>query len=213
MPNPFLSLAMVACFDGEQPADETIPVDTSAEETQDAPPVEPVEATEAEPPEPEPLFSVADVEQQIAERLAAAELEWKSQLTAKDGELNDIRSKFSAATIERTLTDAIVAGDGVSVEQVMPLLKPYSRVDSHGNVIVEVEGFTLSASEAVHWMRAQVGRYGNLFRSNLIPGLGSHSAAGGARAGKPVDVRHMSAEQYRAVRKENPSVLGLGGVG
>ena len=66
--------------------------------------------------------------------------------------------------------------------------------------------------EAVQWMRGQVARFGNLFRSNMVGGIGGHNAAGGAKAVRGLDVRNMSPEQYRQAKKESPGLLGFGGV-
>ena len=211
MTNSHMSNPLTACFDGESQPDDAQPVevtDTTVSETPDTQPVE-------ETPEPEPLFSAADVEQRIAERLATAEREWADKLAARDSEVAAIKSKFDSATVERSLQDAAIKGDAFNAEQVLPLLKPFTSIDASGNPIVSIENFVMSPSEAITWMRNQPDRYGNLFRSNVIAGIGGHSTAGGARAPRGQNLRNMNAEQYRAAKRENPSAFGFteGGVG
>ena len=203
MRNPFLSPAMFACFDGES-VDETIPVDTPAAEQPDA------LAVEEETPEPEPLtFTEADLEQRIAERLAAVESEWQAKLSAKDSEVATIRAAHDAHIIERSLSDAARDGDAFAPEQIEAILRPHLSMVS-GKPTVTIGQFVMSPGEAVIWMKSQPSRFGNLFRSNVVGGLGGHSAAGGARAGKHIDVKSLNAEEYRKVRRENPGALGLG---
>ena len=213
MSNPYQSMPLTACFDGESQPDDAQPVevtDTQPDGTQDTQPVE------AETPEPEPpTFTEADLEQRISERLAAVESEWQAKLNARDSEVAAIRTKFDAATVERTLSDAAVRGDAFSAEQVLPLLRPHTTINADGLPVVQIEGFVMTPVEAIAWMRAQVDRYGNLFKSRVIPGIGGHSTAGGARAPRGQNVRGMDAATYRAAKRENPSAFGFteGGVG
>lgn len=215
MSNSHMSNPLTACFDGE-PVDEAQPVevaDTTVTETQDAPPVEAVEAVE-EPEKPvEELFSAEQLEQRIAERLAAVESEWADKLAAKDSEVATIKARYDQATVERTLSDAAIKGDAFSAEQVLPLLRPHTTINADGNPVVSIEGFVMTPGEAISWMRNQPDRFGNLFRSNVIAGIGGHSTAGGARAPRGQNLRNMDAATYRAAKKANPSAFGFGGVG
>jgi len=146
--------------------------------------------------------------EQLAEKLAARDAEWQGKLTAKDGEVAEIKSKYDRSTVERCLTDAISHGDAFSTEQVMPLLKPYTSA-INGEPVVMIEGFIMTPREAVQWMRSQPERYGNLFKSNVIGGFGGHSTAEGMRGSRPQDIRTLSARDYRRLRTENPRALGF----
>ena len=211
MSNSHMSIPLAACFDGESQPDEVQPVEVT--NTQPDEPVE-AETPEPEPPEPEPLFSAADVERQISERLAAVESEWQAKLNARDSEVAAIRTKFDAATVERSLQDAAIKGDAFNAEQVLPLLRPHTSINADGLPVVQIEGFVMSPAEAVQWMRSQPDRFGNLFKSNVIAGIGGHSTAGGARAPRGQNVRGMDAATYRQAKKENPTAFGFtGGVG
>lgn len=157
------------------------------------------EIVEVTPPE-EPAIEVFTADD-LQARLAARDAEWAARLSAKDVEVQSIRTQFDAATVERSLVDAAVAGDAHNTEILLAYLRPHtSTVD--GQPVVQIEGFTLSPREAVQWMRAQVDRFGSLFRSNIVVGVGSSSTAGGMRGGKALDVRNMGPAEYRAARRE-----------
>jgi hypothetical protein len=65
--------------------------------------------------------------------------------------------------------------------------------------------------QAVQRMKELPEHYGNLFRSNVVSGVGSGSATGGAQPGEGgrIDPTSLTPEQYRRLRKENPEALGL----
>lgn len=216
MSNSHMSPAQHPCYDGEQPADEAPVVEVTNTTVTETPDTQPVEETpEPEPPEPEPLFSTADLERQISERLATAEREWADKIAAKDTEVATIKARYDQATVERSLQDAAIKGDAFNAEQILPILRGHTSINADGLPVVQIENFVMSPSEAITWMRSQPDRFGNLFKSHVIAGIGGHSTAGGARAPRGQNVRGMSAEQYRAAKRENPSAFGFteGGVG
>jgi hypothetical protein len=52
--------------------------------------------------------------------------------------------------------------------------------------------------------------FGNLFKSNIVSGVGAGTATGGNMSGSGrVDPKKISTEQYMRLRKENPEALGL----
>lgn len=204
MRNSHMSPALAPCYDGESQPDEPVElVDTPAAEPSDAPPVD-------ETPEPEPvveLFSAEQLEAKLAER----DREWESRFATREAEINEIKSRFDSVTMERALSDAAIKGDAYSVEVLTAFLRPHAKIVD-GQPVIEIENFRLTPSEAVGWMRSQVDRFGALFKANVVSGLGGHSAAGGAKAVRGLDVRSMSPEQYRKAKKESPGLLGFGGV-
>ena len=67
-----------------------------------------------------------------------------------------------------------------------------------------------SPQDAVKRMKELPQLYGNLFKANVVSGIGSGSAAGGVPTGTgKVDVSKLSSEQYRKLRAENPAAIGL----
>ena len=149
-------------------------------------------------------------EEQLAERLAARDAEWQSKLSAKDAETSAIRTQFDAANIERSLTDAATKGSAFSTEQILNVLQSKTSI-VNGVPVVRIEGFDLSPSEAVQWMRSQPDRYGNLFKANTPGGLGGGSTASGMRGPSAVNVRNLSPAEYRRMKVLNPKGLGLRG--
>ena len=68
-----------------------------------------------------------------------------------------------------------------------------------------------SPEEAVKRMKEMPEQWGNLFRSNVVSGIGSSSATGGLMPGQggKIDVRKLTPTQYREIREKNPELLGL----
>ncbi len=148
------------------------------------------------------LYSEAD----LAEKLSERDAEWQSKLSAKDAETSAIRSQFDAANVERSLIDAATKGDAFSAEQILNVLQSKTKIID-GQPTVEIEGYSMTPVEAVNWMRGQTDRFGNLFRNNIIGGLGGASVP--LRGSTPTDVRSLSPRQYRALKLTNPERLGL----
>ena len=69
---------------------------------------------------------------------------------------------------------------------------------------------TKTPSEAVKRM-TEIAEYQNLFRKNVVSGVGGNSAIGGLTTGSNgrIDPRNLTPDQYQKVRAENPELLGL----
>ena len=69
---------------------------------------------------------------------------------------------------------------------------------------------TKTPSEAVKRM-TEIAEFQNLFRKNVVSGVGGNSAIGGLTTGSNgrIDPRSLTPEQYQKVRAENPELLGL----
>lgn len=130
------------------------------------------------------------------------------------------QTRFHDATIVRTITDEAIKADVYSPSQVVALLKPTTRLVPDVNEKGEELGtFTpkikmqtddgkvldLTVAEALTFMKDKPELYGNLFKSNLNPGLGKDGPVG--TLPKPEDLSKMSADEYR--KKVRPR-LGLG---
>jgi len=132
--------------------------------------------------------------------------------------------RYRSSTIERALTDAAVGGEAFNPSQVVTLLKGQTQLMEDDNdgfkVLVEMMGedeageatkLMLTPKEAVKRMQDLPETFGNLFRSNVVGGVGGNSATGGLASGQTgqIDLRSLTPEQYRTLRKENPAALGL----
>jgi hypothetical protein len=60
-------------------------------------------------------------------------------------------------------------------------------------------------------MKELPARYGNLFKSGVVSGIGASSATGGIAPGSSgkLDVRKLTPQQYQDIRAKNPELLGL----
>jgi hypothetical protein len=139
---------------------------------------------------------------------------------------------YKDSAIQRSLQDAAIAAEAFNPAQITGLLRPMTQmrpaVDTEGN---EMEGqmtpkvdfpdideetgqaeITLrTPQEAVQRMKELPEQWGNLFRANVVSGIGSGAATGGVTSGEGgrIDVTKLSPEQYRKMREENPEALGL----
>jgi hypothetical protein len=64
----------------------------------------------------------------------------------------------------------------------------------------------MSPAAAVKRMKELAEVHGNLFKSNVVSGVGGSS--GTANPGK-IDMRKLTPQQYAKLRRENPSALGF----
>ena len=137
-------------------------------------------------------------------------------------------SRYKESTVARSLQDAAIAGDAFQPKQLVTILRPMTKlVEENGEFKTMVEFpdtdpttnepvMTLrTPDEAVRRMRELPDVYGNLFKSNVVSGIGSNSATGGLTPGKDgkVDLEKLARDpvQFRKVLKENPQLLGLRG--
>lgn len=139
---------------------------------------------------------------------------------------------YKDSVVQRSLQDAAIAAEAFNPIQIVGLLRPMTQMrpvtDEEGNElenemvpkvdfpdIDEKTGeriMTLyTPQEAVQRMKQLPEHYGNLFRANVVSGIGSGAATGGVTSGEGgrIDVTKLSPEQYRKLRKENPEALGL----
>lgn len=120
--------------------------------------------------------------------------------------------------IENGLSKAANSAEAFNSDQVVTLLRGLTEVDDQGNV--KVKGLTKledgspslqTPEDAMKWMKDNPEKYGNLFKSNVVGGIGGNSATGGLKPGAngQVDLSKISQEQYRELKKTNPAALGL----
>jgi hypothetical protein len=169
-------------------------------------------------------------QQQEYERKQERE-KFKSELDTHKSSAEKWEMLYKSSVIDRSLQDAAVAADAFNPNQIVGLLRPMTKMqeksDDAGNSlgsftpmidfpdIDEKTGdkvLTLrTPEEAVQRMKELPEFYGNLFKANVVSGVGAGSATGGVSSGDGgrVDPTKLSPEQYRKLRKENPEALGL----
>lgn len=180
---------------------------------------------------------LADVQKMNRTKEQQAEYDRKQERERFTTEVEDLKESaekwedlYKSSVIDRSLQDAALAQDAFNPTQIMGLLRPMTRMqeqtDDNGDSLGqfspvidfldvnetngEQETTLRTPEEAVQRMKELPQFYGNLFRSNVVSGVGSGSATGGVKSGEGrIDPTKLTAEQYRKVRKENPEALGL----
>jgi hypothetical protein len=139
---------------------------------------------------------------------------------------------YKDSAIQRSLQDSAIAAEAFNPAQIIGLLRPMTEMrpatDADGNELTDqmvpkvdfpdinaetghAEITLRTPQEAVQRMKELPEQWGNLFRANVVSGIGSGAATGGVTSGEGgrIDVTKLSPEQYRKLRKENPEALGL----
>lgn len=166
-------------------------------------------------------------EQQLEHEKKQAEKKYAEQLQNLQKESEHYKSLYETSTISRSLTDAASQGDAYEPSQIVELLqrrtKLVDELDADGNKTgnkipmveweVETDGkiepVIKKPAEVVELMKENK-RYQNLFKSNVVAGLGSGNVGPGTKGGR-VDVASMTPAEYAAFRKtpEGKAALGL----
>ena len=163
---------------------------------------------------------------QLEERLS-------NQLKEAQEKVTKTWQMYENSTIERALLDAAIANEAYNPDQVATLLRRSAKLiekkDEHGKLIgghevmVELADQHAETDEPIVTTRTpdaavkrmkELQKHGNLFKSGVVSGLGSHSAAGGVTPGKNgrlsrEQIANLSQDQYNKIRKENPALLGF----
>lgn len=182
--------------------------------------------------------NLATVQGQLRTKEQQAQIEKKEledRYQAKVGEAEkkaqDWESRYRESTVSRSLQDAAISADAFNPSQVVALLRPLTKLievvdektgrpTGQFRTIVEFpdtdattgESIVTSRTpeEAVKRMQELPEVYGNLFKRNVVGGIGANSAVAGiAGTGGKIDVRNLTPQQYRDIRAKNPELLGL----
>ena len=159
------------------------------------------------------------------------EASYQGKLTEAQRRAEIAEQRYRDSTIMRALQDAAVEHEAYSASQVVTLLREKTKLvetlDEKTNkpngqfkVVVEFPDkdnttgqevmTTKTPAEAVKRM-TEVAEFQNLFRKNVVSGVGGNSAIGGLTPGSNgrIDAAKLTPEQYQKVRAENPELLGL----
>jgi hypothetical protein len=139
-------------------------------------------------------------------------------------------SKYKQALVDRALQDAAASHDAFNISQIVSLLRPMTKIvektDDQGQItgdaepmvdLTDIETETgkptitrRTPEDAVRRMKELPSLFGNLFKSNVVSGVGAGTATGGNTLGNGrVDVKKISTAEYMRLRKDNPAALGL----
>jgi len=156
---------------------------------------------------------------------------FKSELEVTQDAAVKWENLYKSSIVDRSLQDAAVSAEAFNPGQIVGLLRPLTKMqkeqDLEGNGtgaytplidfpdIDETTGEHVislrTPEQAVQRMKELPELHGNLFRPNVVSGVGSGSATGGVQSGDGgrVDPTKLSDEQYRKMREDNPEALGL----
>jgi len=155
---------------------------------------------------------------------------FEKQLNQEKADREMWENRFHDSSISRALQDAAVSNDAYNSDQVMRLLQPMTSLKpvvdettgketgqfrtvvdfpDHDETGAEVT-FSGTPDDIVKRMR-DLKDYANLFKSNVVAGLGANNTTGGVHTGPngQIDVTKLTPAQYRKVREETPELLGL----
>ncbi len=169
-------------------------------------------------------------DQQAAHEKKQLHEEYESKLVSATKAAEVWESRFRETTIHRELQDAASSNDAYEASQIVSLLRPMTKLvevvdeitnepTGDYNTVIDFPDVDekeqkiitqRTPTETVQRMK-ELGHYANLFKSNVVSGVGAHPATGGATPGAngQIDVRKLTPEQYAKIRRENPAALGL----
>jgi exonuclease VII large subunit len=178
--------------------------------------------------------SLADVESKLhteKERLLKEkkllEEQFTGKLTETEKRAKEWENRFRESNINRQLQDAAVTGDAFNARLMVDLLRPKTELaevkDAEGkptgeyqvlvalDTVVDGKAVTLklNPADAVNKMKEMPEQFGNLFKANVVSGMGANSGTGTRTSAGKVDVKNMSQTEYRRLRRDHPEVLGL----
>ena len=152
----------------------------------------------------------AQLEKQLTGKVSAAEK------TAKEWE-----GRYKAETVDNALQSAAAKADAFSIDQVVTVLPPLSKVvdvvdektgkptgkhrvevafpdvDEDGNKVTR----NLSPAKTTKRMKELTALYGNLWKSGVVSGIGSGSGGGTPGTRRPIDPKTLTQEQYMKIRR------------
>jgi len=146
------------------------------------------------------------------------EEEYTARIAELERRASTAEHRYTDSVIHRALLDAAVVGEAFNPEIVVTVLKQHVKMENDQVVIdfPDEEAETRkpivtrrTPADAVSRMKELTDKYGGLFKSNIVSGVGGSSATGGLTPGSTIDVKKLTPEQYRKIRKDNPELLGL----
>jgi hypothetical protein len=138
-------------------------------------------------------------------------------------------SEYRSATIKRSLMDAATKHDAFMPSQVVTILREYTKlvkpVDESGKVVdgaalqpvVDLPDVDADSGNSIITQRTPeeaVARLKelqpNLFKANVVSGVGGNSSTGGVQPGKDgkLDVSQLSTAQFMELYRKDPTLVG-----
>jgi hypothetical protein len=169
-------------------------------------------------------------EQQLEHDKKELEERYGKEVKELESKATTWEQKYKQTLIDRSLQDAAVVNDAFNISQIVSLLRPMTVMvektndqgQSTGEAVPMVDLTDIDTTNgepiitrrtpeaAVKRMKELPSLFGNLFKSNVVSGIGAGTATGGNASGSgTVDPKKISVQEYMRLRKENPAALGL----
>jgi len=166
----------------------------------------------------------ATAQEQKDAALKKMEKQWTKERETLTADRDNIFKLYTSEKIEREILSAASSGENPAFnpQQIVDILSPRTRVVKElgedgkptGKMVVRVQmqgkkedgtsvDLVLAPSEAVAKMKEDPERFGNLFKSGAVSGLGSSGNNGGG-SGKP-DYTKMTPEEFMKRFKQDPN--------
>jgi hypothetical protein len=166
-------------------------------------------------------------EQQAVYEQKKAAAEYNARLDETTSKLDFYRNQFETTTRDNAILSAASQHDAYNPEQFISVLSPRTEIVEETNEAGEKTGrlvprvkvqkaaedgtvaeVYVTPAEAIEEMKADVDKYGNLFRGNVAKGIGEGSNS--TFAGKSsVDMSKVSDADYFANREQYAKQLGI----
>jgi type I site-specific restriction endonuclease len=172
--------------------------------------------------------SLEDVRRQLQSKEQIQKTELKQLEDRLTKELTEVKTAKEAAekrytdmVVHRSLKDAAHDGDAFNADQVVTLLKPYVKLVEGEKTMIDFPDRNADTGEsivtqmtpvdAIKRMKQLPETWGNLFKANVVSGIGGASAIGGFTPGSSgrIDLKSLTMDQYLELRAKNPKALGL----
>ena len=156
-------------------------------------------------------------EQMEAKARQELEANYRSKLDEATATIEQMKTERDEDIIRRSLIEAASGADAFQPVQMFHQLRHMTTFDSERNVVINLPDNDVNTGEpivnvfspeAAMKRMSELPQYGNLFKPNVVAGVGGGAVDTSVPSGK-VDVRKLSPEQYKKLRAENPTKLGL----
>ena len=180
--------------------------------------------------------NLADVQKKLRTKEEDAKFQLKKVKDAHVTELSEAKEsakvweeRFYTSSIDRALQDAASSNEAYNNSQIVSLLRPMTKLkpklDDAGKETNDFETvidfpdiddkgikvITQRTPEDTVKRMKEIDDYANLFKSNVVSGVGGNSVTGGHTPGSDgqIDVTKLTIEQYAQIRRDKPELLGL----
>lgn len=161
----------------------------------------------------------------VEERAKKSQKEWEAKLKDAEDAKNKAFTTYATEKMHRDLMDAAVANEAYSPEQLVDMLQNKSRITEEldsdnkptGNYVTKVkltlvkdkksQVVELEPKDAVKVMKDNPEKFGNLFKSGVLGGLGAN--VGSRTSGQQASLEDMPMDEFYKGYRTDRTKVGL----